>query len=299
MDILTFVSELVSALSWPLLILSLVWLLQKPLGNLIPFVDRVKYRDFEMQFARQIQTVKEEVPVELKVGEEHIEEANKYIEIAETSPRAAISEAWRRIELTVIAKLKHLLPDEEEKSGKLSVRYIEYSGALIPSAERLLHDLYHLRNQAIHSPNFAISLDDALEYIHLANVLVKQIDAISELPRVKLTALTFLILEINHLIDTGKYNHISISDIQNEIQERNILRYLKEKAGNDIDLSLFLEGKAYQSFEEFYSERLEQLYNCYSGDERKKWGVENLGLCLLLAWTNEIVQQGAGWYPNE
>ena len=299
MDILTFISELVSELSWPLLVLISVLLLRTPLANLIPLIERLKYKDFELQFSRQLRTIKEEVPVELELGAERIDEENKYIEIAEKSPSAAISEAWRRIELIAVTKLKQLLPGEEEKSGKLSVRYIERSGALIPSVERLLQDLYSLRNQAVHSPNFAITLDDALEYIYLANVIAKQIDAISELPRVKLTALTLLVLEINHLIDTGKYNHISISDIQNEIQKRNILRYLKEKAGNDIDLSLFLEGKAYQGFEEFYSERLEQLYNCYSGNERRKWGVENLGLCLLLAWTNEIVQQGAGWYPNE
>jgi hypothetical protein len=44
---------------------------------------------------------------------------------------------------------------------------------------------------------------------------------------------------------------------------------------------------------------LQRMCNAYSGDERKKWGVENSGLCLLLAWTNEIIQQGSGWHPRE
>ena len=30
-------------------------------------------------------------------------------------------------------------------------------------------------------------------------------------------------------------------------------------------------------------------------DAQRKWGVENRGLCLLIAMTNEIVQQGSGW----
>jgi hypothetical protein len=42
-----------------------------------------------------------------------------------------------------------------------------------------------------------------------------------------------------------------------------------------------------------------QMYGGYAGNERRKWGIENLGLCLLLAWTNEIIQQGSGWYPSE
>jgi len=41
------------------------------------------------------------------------------------------------------------------------------------------------------------------------------------------------------------------------------------------------------------------MYEGYAGNERRKWGIENLGLCLLLAWTNKIIQQGSGWYPNE
>ncbi len=299
MDTLTFISELVAELSWPLLVLISVLLLRTPLANLIPLIEHLKYKGFEIQFGRQLQTIKDKVPVELELGAESIDEENKFIEIAEKSPSAAISEVWRRVELIAIEKLKQLLSDEEQKPTKLSVHYLEHCGALKPSVERLLRELYNLRNQAMHSPGSAISLDNALEYIHLAKVLMKQIDAISELPKVKLTALTLLISEINHLIDTGKYTDIPISDIYDEIQRRNILRYLKEKAGEDIDLSLFLEGKTYQGFEEFYSDHLEQLYNCYSGEERRKWGVENMGLCLLLAWTNAIIQQGSGWYPDE
>jgi hypothetical protein len=36
---------------------------------------------------------------------------------------------------------------------------------------------------------------------------------------------------------------------------------------------------------------LKSILGGYAGDERRKWGVENSGLCLLLAWTNELIQQ--------
>ncbi|QDE27997.1 hypothetical protein FIV45_12300 [Paremcibacter congregatus] len=44
-----------------------------------------------------------------------------------------------------------------------------------------------------------------------------------------------------------------------------------------------------------YLERME----LYAGQHRRKWGVENNGLCLLLVWTNEIIQRGTGWYPSD
>lgn len=115
----------------------------------------------------------------------------------------------------------------------------------------------------------------------------------------KLSALTVLILNINSLIDSGKYDDITIEDIRRRIDDGTILRYLKQRAGNDIDLTLYLDHPAaYQGFEDFYVNYLQATYDAYGGDERKRWGVEKKGLCLLLAWTNEIIQQGSGWEPS-
>ena len=37
---------------------------------------------------------------------------------------------------------------------------------------------------------------------------------------------------------------------------------------------------------------MNNIYGGYAGVERRKWGVENLGLCLVLAWTAEMITQG-------
>lgn len=107
----------------------------------------------------------------------------------------------------------------------------------------------------------------------------------------QVTALTGLILQINKAIDSGKYNDIKISDIHNAIESQRLLRFLKEKCGKDIDLSIHLNSTAYGDFEKFFEEKISQIYNAYAGDERRRWGIQNLGLCLVLAWTNEIIQQ--------
>ncbi|WP_207869392.1 hypothetical protein [Pseudomonas sp. 51_B] len=108
----------------------------------------------------------------------------------------------------------------------------------------------------------------------------------------EITALTGLILQINKVIDSGRHNNITISDIHSAIESGKTLRFLKEQCGNDIDLSFLLDSSVYGDFEALYEEQISQIYNGYAGDERRRWGVQNLGLCLVLAWTNEIIQQG-------
>lgn len=107
----------------------------------------------------------------------------------------------------------------------------------------------------------------------------------------KVSALTFLILQLNALVDSGKHNDISIEDVHQAIEGKRVLRFLKDRAGKDIDLSVHMSN-TWGDFEAFYEEKLSEIYGGYAGNERRKWGVQNLGLCLLIAWTNEIIQQG-------
>jgi len=114
----------------------------------------------------------------------------------------------------------------------------------------------------------------------------------------RLTSLTALILYLNSLVDSGKYDDIGIEEVKLHIDDGSILRWLQQRT--DIDLSLHVgDPNLTEGFEDFYVNYLQAIYDAYAGNERRKWGVERRGLCLLIAWTNEIVQQGKGWKPNE
>lgn len=104
----------------------------------------------------------------------------------------------------------------------------------------------------------------------------------------KASLLTALILHINALIDSGKYQDITIEEIHRAIDNKKLLRFLKERCGKDIDLSIHFHES--MNFEKPYEDRINNIYGGYAGDERRKWGVSNSGLCLALAWTNELVQ---------
>ena len=114
----------------------------------------------------------------------------------------------------------------------------------------------------------------------------------------QLTALTLLILQLNKLLDTGKYDNLTIKEIHHYINNGTILEFLRERGQGDIDLSIHLDKNAYGDFQSFYVKQLQSIYDAYAGDEAKKWGVNKKGLCLLIAWTNEIIQQGSGWKAN-
>jgi len=61
LDSLTFVAEIVKALAWPTSILLLVLTLRKPIGELIPFLRKLKYKEIEMEFSCELAELKAEV----------------------------------------------------------------------------------------------------------------------------------------------------------------------------------------------------------------------------------------------
>ena len=293
--------KLLDVVIWPCVVLMMAFMLRKPIKSLLPFVENVKYKDFEVKFRKELDQIKEEakeagIDLQTKIGEK-----TEIYKLVEISPSSAILESWKDLEIAARKKVEELAPHETKYKNPLQrpIAYLEYTGALIPSTARAIRELQSLRNQTAHKLDVKITKEDALEYSSLAKAILKQIEAIRELPRIKLTALTLIILELNHLIDSGKYDQITIEDAHKAIEQKCIIPFLTESTKGDSDFNLYGADGPYASFVEYYHEQMYQIYGGYAGNERRKWGIENLGLCLLLAWTNEIIQQGAGWYPNE
>ena len=109
-------------------------------------------------------------------------------------------------------------------------------------------------------------------------------------------ALTTVVFGLNHAVDTGKYDDLTIDEVVSHVGDGTILSFLRDRLGRDIDLSIHLDTSTYGDFNAFLVKRLQSHYNAYG---TSKVGVENKGLCLLIAWLVEIIQQGTGWRPNE
>ncbi len=296
------VVALFDILAWPITLIVIVFVGfgRKQIQALIAMIQRVKYKDVEINFSGTLDQVKENIE-ETSQHEPHliVDESEIYTNILKTSPEAAVIKSWQSLELSAINKVKDLLPENERFQNPLRrpTDYLEHKGALTPTTSSAIRDLRSLRNQIVHGSVNEISQEDAMQYAKLATTIRRKIEAISELPTVKLTALTLLVLEINHLLDSRKFDDISIEEVYDWIKKEEILPSLAKRTGGEIDLSIYSDDGPYSNFSTFYHDQMKALADAYAGDH-ERWRVENRGLCLLLAWTNQIIQSGSGWHPD-
>jgi len=110
----------------------------------------------------------------------------------------------------------------------------------------------------------------------------------------KLNLLTYFISEVNSAVDSGKYQDITIAEIEKHIEKGDLLPWLSNRLADIVDLSLF-------DTEQKISEltlALNDIVGGYSGHYRKKFGIEKSVFCLLIALVNEIIQRVA-WDYND
>ena len=267
MSSLEFTARIVEAMVWPAAIFAIAYFLRK-------YIKELRYRGFGILF-------REDAEGTLRSMEGEEDESLKTAEQIERidNPRLAILDAWKKLEESATTKLNQLAPEKNllDRGPDGALRYFEYMGALVPRTKRALSELRNLQSRAIRSPQDAIPIEGASAYVRASSAIQRQIEALSSLPEMKLNRLTLLILEYNSLIDSGKYNDITIQDIHREIEQGTVLRYIQKIAGLDADMSLYLDTHDEFNFEAEYAKNLQVIYGGYAGRERRKWGVENLG----------------------
>jgi len=105
----------------------------------------------------------------------------------------------------------------------------------------------------------------------------------------RLSDLTYLMFMLNSLIDRGAHAGISMEVVKEHIADGDVFSWLTDRFPADgLDLSHYRPEVAKE-----INEKLNDILGGYDGSERRKWGVENNGICLLLAWIAELIQQRA------
>lgn len=105
----------------------------------------------------------------------------------------------------------------------------------------------------------------------------------------RLNTLTFLGFEVNAAITQGHGDAITFSELYKSLENGTILEDLKKKIPGEFDFSLFPTGSAQSAG---LNEALGQAAEGLRGRERRKVGIEESGLHLLLAVILEAIQQG-------
>ena len=182
MDWLEFFASLISSLAWPITLLLAVFLLRGYLSTLFPFIERLKYKDFEIEFRKSLQELTEKSREALPAIQAVEMEAagisrDRLYSLTEISPRSAILEAWLQVESAAAAALQASEPTFASKPmAPLRLGEALNRRQIINRAQlEIFNRLRDLRNKAVHVGDAVFKPDEVAEYIELATSLSSQI----------------------------------------------------------------------------------------------------------------------------
>jgi hypothetical protein len=96
------------------------------------------------------------------------------------------------------------------------------------------------------------------------------------------------IMDLNYLVNTGKYGTITAIEVDKVLRTRNIIDWLEERVARDADFSLW--GPEYRSE---LTENLRDTSDAYSREVRKF----SNGLCFLISLAIILIRSGAAAPP--
>ena len=176
MDGLTFTAEMIKALAWPLAVLGIALLFRKQLIVLLQAMKKGKFGPAEFEFERGVKAIEATVTdlPSSPTGQSLLRDAAVH-------PRAAVLEAWLRLEDQAIelAMKRGLTNATARRYAPASIRAISQSGLLKESHLHVLEELQELRNRAAHDPDFSPDPSAVVSYARLAADLGKELEALA------------------------------------------------------------------------------------------------------------------------
>jgi len=168
--------KLIDALAWPIAILILAFVFRSEFRKILSRMSKLKYKDIEATFEHELSQVenRREVytePEEQAQPETPAEKSGyaQLLRIADVSPRAAVTESWRKIESAVDKVAAGMGMDTKNPmSGVKAIRSLIQQKRVDPSLLEDYNSLRKLRNQAAHAEEFEISQTEAERYAGLA-----------------------------------------------------------------------------------------------------------------------------------
>ncbi len=178
MDWLTFITKLVEALAWPVVVLIAVSLFRQPIIDLIPTLRRFRYKEFEMEFGRELLETQHRVavirPTEPQVRLADVETFARLHHVAAAAPSAAVLEAWREVERATAEVASSYGLTATGGSWELFLGL--HNQKVLDSTEmEALEGLRKLRNKVAHARDGEVSEAQALQYAEIALTMAERI----------------------------------------------------------------------------------------------------------------------------
>ena len=176
MSYLEFIVGLIEVLVGPGTVLAILYMVRNPIRSVLPMIEHLRYKEFAVSFRNDAENALKYLESEETQDQDSIEQTKHIYD-----PQSAVLNAWKKLEKTAHSKLIELEPEKDLENLRLDrvLGYFEYSGVLIPRVKQAVSELRDLRLRAAHLPKSAISVEGARDYVRLAAVVEKQIDALS------------------------------------------------------------------------------------------------------------------------
>ncbi len=179
MDWLTFIAEMTKAVSWPVAIVIAVWIFRGPLLKLLRELKRLKLKDVvEVEFEKEVQKAKAELPEikRLTASSKYISDDDDYesrlLSLLETSPKAAVLEAWLQVEREAHGLLKRQNVSLPPNLSPIRLLELLLKHRLIDKkGQNLFNTIRKLKKRAV--PEYEISENAALDYLAMASEMIK------------------------------------------------------------------------------------------------------------------------------
>ena len=167
--------KLIEALAWPIAILILAFGFRTELRNVLNRISKLKYKELEATFDKELSQVENRTKLYVQPEERFFAETPaeksgyaQLLRISEVSPRAAVTEAWRKLESTIDQLAAGMDMDTKRPmSGVKAIRSLIQNEQVGPSLLEDYNRLRKLRNQVAHADEFDISQTEAERYAAL------------------------------------------------------------------------------------------------------------------------------------
>lgn len=194
MNYLEFVTVVISALAWPIATIVLAFLVRSPLRLVLLSLTRLKYKDMEIDFGRELSRIEAEAksidlthtPVPEPHGhgpENSTERLREAARLTNDFPEPAVALGWAAVEqeLQAAAIRLRLAVDPGRSAAPLRIiPVLRADGYLDDRMNDILNRMRNLRNMAVHGSYSGqpVTSDEAREFLALAGGVVERLKAL-------------------------------------------------------------------------------------------------------------------------
>lgn len=191
MDVLQFVSSIISSLAWPVTLIVLVWMLRDPIQRVLLTITKLQYKELRVDFGRELKELEKKAeaiavkpsrhaalpPPERKEPNQTLEDAERLLDVF---PEPAVALAWSAVEtalsnaITQFAASTDFLPHDSTSI----VRRLAEQGVIDSDTADVINRLRNLRYIAVHGGGIPVTTDEVREYLAIARGVVGKLNTL-------------------------------------------------------------------------------------------------------------------------